>query len=439
MTSTTSPSSSEPVSGPRAAGGADQPAIYQTPQEIRRARLLGILLLALAGFVLGVFMLGSEAGSSASFGMSRPTDTFEVPNATVPARGFTTLIAAVLAFFGAIQLTRGFGKRANLVLGVGLLLFVLAFLTWAAAGSSFSMAGMLQASLVQAAPIALGAMAGILCERVAVINIAIEGQLLTGAFVAVIVGSATNQWIGLAAAVAVGVLLGWVLAVLAVRYMVDQIIIGVFINIFALGLTSFLTSRVLVDVPELNNSPRFPPVKIPLLGDIPVIGPILFNNNIFVYAMFVMAIFLQWALFRTRWGLRSRAVGEKPRAADTVGINVFRTRYRNVMMGGALAGFGGAFFTLGSAGRFDENITAGLGFIALAAMIFGRYMPIGAMGAALVFGFADSLQGKLAILQTPIPSEFLLMAPYIATIIVVAGLVGRSRVPAADGQPYVKE
>lgn len=412
---------------------------YQTPAEIRRARMLGLLLLALAGFVLAVFMLGSEAGSSASFGLSRPTDTVTVPAAEVPARLFTALIAGALAFFGAIQLTRGFGDKANMVLGVGFLLFVLAFLTWAAAGKSFSMAGMLQATLVQAAPIALGAMAGILCERVAVVNIAIEGQLLTGAFVAVIVGSATNKWFGLLAAIAVGVLLGWVLAVLAVRYMVDQIIIGVFINIFALGLTSFLTSQILVEVPDLNNAERFLPIKIPLLGDIPVIGPILFNNNIFVYGMIVLAVVLQWALFKTRWGLRARAVGEKPRAADTVGIDVFRTRYRNVMMGGAAAGFGGAFFTLGSAGRFDENITAGLGFIGLAAMIFGRYMPIGAMAAALVFGFADSLQGKLAILQTPIPSEFLLMAPYVATIIVVAGLVGRSRAPAADGVPYVKE
>jgi simple sugar transport system permease protein len=414
-------------------------ATYETPAEIRRAKMLGILFLGLAGFVIAVFMLGSEAGSSASFGLSRPTDAVSVPAASVPVRAFTTLIAAVLAFFGAIQLTRGFGKRANMVLGLGMLLFVLAFLTWAAAGKSFSMAGMLQATLVQAAPIALGAMAGILCERVAVINIAIEGQLLTGAFVAVIVGSATNKWIGMAAAIAAGVLLGWVLAVLAVRYMVDQIIIGVFINIFALGLTSFLTSRILVDVPDLNNAERFLPIKIPLLGDIPVIGPILFNNNIFVYGMLVLAVVLQWALFKTRWGLRSRAVGEKPRAADTVGIDVFRTRYRNVMLGGAVAGFGGAFFTLGSAGRFDENITAGLGFIGLAAMIFGRYMPVGAMGAALVFGFADSLQGKLAILQTPIPSEFLLMAPYVATIIVVAGLVGRSRVPAADGEPYIKQ
>jgi len=411
----------------------------QTPEEIRRARVLGVVYLGLAALVLFAFTFSISGGDVASFGLSRPTDAVEVAPLQVPARALTMVVAVVFGFLGAVQLTRGFGDKANLVLGGALLLFVFAFLTWAAAGGSFSLVGMLQATLAQAAPIALGGMAGILCERVAVINIAIEGQLLTGAFVAAIVGSVTNQWIGLLVAIISGVVLGWVLAVLAIRYLVDQIIIGVFINIFALGMTSFLASRLLAENPDLNSSARFLPIKIPILADIPVIGPVLFNNNIFVYGAVVLAIFLQWALFRTRWGLRARAVGEKPRAADTVGIDVFKVRYRNVMLGGAVAGFGGAFFTLGSAGRFDENITVGLGFIGLAAMIFGRYMPVGALAAALVFGFSDSLQGKLAILQTPIPSEFLLMAPYIATIIVVAGLVGKSRVPAADGQPYVKE
>ena len=416
-----------------------EPIRLETPEQIRRARVLGIVYLGLAALVLFAFTFSIAGGDVSAFGLSRPTDAVEVPPLEVPARAFTIVVAVIFGFLGAVQLTRGFGDKANLVLGAALLLFVFAFLTWAAAGGSFSLVGMLQATLAQAAPIALGGMAGILCERVAVINIAIEGQLLTGAFVGAIVGSVTNQWIGLLAAIGSGVVLGWVLAVLAIRYLVDQIIIGVFINIFALGLTSFLASRLLSENPELNSSARFSPINNPVLGHIPIIGPVLFNNNIFVYVAVVLAVFLQWALFRTRWGLRARSVGEKPRAADTVGIDVFKTRYRNVMLGGAVAGFGGAFFTLGSAGRFDENITVGLGFIGLAAMIFGRYMPIGALGAALVFGFADSLQGKLAILQTPIPSEFLLMAPYIATIIVVAGLVGKSRVPAADGQPYVKE
>jgi simple sugar transport system permease protein len=278
-----------------------------------------------------------------------------------------------------------------------------------------------------------------MCERVAVINIGIEGMLLGGAFMGALIGSSLGPWVGILAGMATGGLLALGLAVLAIRYRVDQIIAGVVINIFALGLTSFLTSQVLVRNPDLNDVRILAPYKIPLLGDIPVIGPVFFDHNFFVYAMFVLVGVMTFGLFRTRWGLRSRAVGEHPKAADTVGINVFRLRYWNVMLGGLIAGMGGAFFTIGSAGSFDENMTAGRGFIGLAAMIFGRWHPVGALGAGLVFGFADSLQNKLAILQTPIPGEFLLMAPYIVTMIVVAGLVGKARPPAADGQPYVKE
>jgi ABC-type uncharacterized transport system permease subunit len=166
---------------------------------------------------------------------------------------------------------------------------------------------------------------------------------------------------------------------------------------------------------------------------------VLFDNNLIVYLMLLSVAGITWGLYRTRWGLRTRAVGEHPRAADTVGVDVLRLRFWNVVAGGVLAAMAGAFLTLGSVGRFDEGMSAGRGFIALAALIFGRHHPVGALGAALVFGFAESLQTKLAILQTPIPSEFLLAAPYLVTIVVVAGLVGKSRVPAADGQPYQKE
>jgi simple sugar transport system permease protein len=228
------------------------------------------------------------------------------------------------------------------------------------------------------------------------------------------------------------------LAVLTIKYRVDQIIAGVVINIFVLGLTSFYTSQFLVENPALNNAPIMRAFGIPLLSDIPLVGPVLFDQNFFVYAMYVLVAITAFALFRTKWGLRTRAVGEKPRAADTVGINVFRMKYLNVIIGGLVAGFGGAYFTIGSVGRFDENMTAGRGFIGLAAMIFGRWHPVGAISAALVFGLADSLQVKLGILDTPIPSEFLAMAPYLVTIVVVAGLVGRSR-PPSDYTAYVKE
>jgi simple sugar transport system permease protein len=272
-----------------------------------------------------------------------------------------------------------------------------------------------------------------------VINIAIEGMLLAGAFTGAVVGSLIGGFGGLAAAVVVGGLAGLLLAVLAVTYRVDQIVAGVAINLLVLGLTSYVTAQVLVDDPSLNNAPIFRAYDIPLLSDLPVIGPIVFRQNLFVYGAAILIAASTYYLFHTRSGLRARAVGEHPKAADTLGIDVFRLRYINVMVGGMVAGFGGAYFTLGSVGRFDEGMTGGRGFIGLAAMIFGRWHPVGALLAALVFGFADSLQQKLAILNTPIAPEFLGMAPYIATIVLVAGLIGRARPPAADGKPYIRD
>jgi len=300
--------------------------------------------------------------------------------------------------------------------------------------------GLLQSTVLLSVPIAFGALSGVLCERSGVINIGIEGMLLTAAFMAGIGASAaSNLWLGLVLAAAVGGFLGWILAVLAIRYRVDQIIAGTFINLLALGLTNYLYVRVLEPHPDLNDPGTFTKIKVPFLSKIPVLGPILFNQNIFVYLLLIIIVAVHVGLFYTRWGLRVRAVGEHPEAADTVGIRVLFTRYRNVILGGIVAGIGGAFFTLGAIGRFDQDTTSGRGFIGLAAMIFGRWNPVGAFMAALVFGFADSLQTKLSILRVPIPSQFLLMAPYLVTIAVVAGLVRRARPPAADGRPYVKE
>jgi general nucleoside transport system permease protein len=265
-------------------------------------------------------------------------------------------------------------------------------------------------------------------------------MLLSAAVTGSLVASAANNlWIGMLAGAAIGGLLGAFLAVLSIRYLVNQVIGGTVINIFAVGITGFLSARVLEQYQDLNNPGRFEPVAIPGLARIPILGPVLFDNNIFVYILFLLVALIYLGLFYTRWGLRVRSVGEHPRAADTVGIRVLLTRYRNVVLGGMVAGIGGAYFTLGSVGRFDENMTAGRGFIGLAAMIFGRWNPVGAFLAALVFGFADSLQTKLSILNVPIPSEFLLMAPYIITIVVVAAAGRKARMPAADGQPYIKE
>jgi simple sugar transport system permease protein len=273
-----------------------------------------------------------------------------------------------------------------------------------------------------------------------VVNIAIEGMMLMGAMVGALVGSVTDSlWIGLLAAVASGAVLGLVHAVFSIKYKTDQIISGTVINIFATGMTSYISAKFMQQYQDLNNPGTFPTIEIPLLSKIPFFGPILFDNNIFVYAMFLFLFLIQFGLFYTRWGLRLRSVGEHPRAADTLGINVFRQRYMAVLLGGMMAGFAGGYFTLGSVGRFDEVMTAGRGFISLAAMIFGNWMPFGSFGAGLLFGFADSLASKLAILGIQIPSQFLLMAPYIATMIVLAGVVGKGQVPAADGVPYEKE
>ncbi|MCZ6461348.1 MAG: ABC transporter permease [Actinobacteria bacterium] len=409
-----------------------------TPEQ-RRATAIGIVLILLGAFVLWVFGLGVAPGLTSTFNLSLPGERIQDLSWEVDSRWLAFIVAGVLAFLGGWVLRRSHVKWTNLALAIGLALFALAFLTWAAAGGSFNLTGMLRSTVILSVPVTLGALTGLMCERVAVINIAIEGQLLTAAFVGTIVGSAWGIWAGLVGAMLTGAVLGAVLAVLAIRFRVDQIIAGVVINIFALGITSFLARRVLAEAQDLNSPGRFTSLKIPILGDIPVVGSMFFDHNMFVYVTFILVIVLHFGLFYTRWGLRSRSVGEHPEAADTVGINVYRTRYRNVILGGFIAGFGGAFLTLAQVSRFEENLTAGIGFIGLAAMIFGRWMPIGVLGAGLVFGFARALQQKLGIVGTPIPSEFLSMTPYLVTLIVVAGVVGKARPPAADGQPYIKD
>jgi ABC-type uncharacterized transport system permease subunit len=409
---------------------------------IRRARVMGIVFILTGIVILVVFGIGSDAGAQSRLGLNPAEGTtfFHLPDLVVPSQGTAYALAAVCLFLGGLQLSRGFRKRLNLVLGIVALIFVFAFLVWAASGRSLSLLGMLQSSLLRAVPITFGALAGVLCERAGVINIAIEGMLLFAAFASSVVASVTdNLWIGLLAGAVVGALVAWLLAVLSIRYQVDQIVGGTVINILALGLTSYLASQFLEENDALNDPGRFQNVKIPVLADIPIIGPVLFDNNIFVYLMFLFVALAFVGLFYTRWGLRVRAVGEHPRAADTVGIRVLFTRYRNVILGGAVAGVGGAYFTLGAVGSFREGMTAGRGFIGLAAMIVGRWNPIGALAAALIFGFADSLQVKLNILGVGIPPEFLGMAPYLVTILVVAGAAHRVRPPAADGKPYVKE
>jgi simple sugar transport system permease protein len=227
------------------------------------------------------------------------------------------------------------------------------------------------------------------------------------------------------------------LATFAIKYGIDQVVLGFVLNVLVIGLTNFLYKKLLIPYQSTwNAAAAFTPIEIPILAKIPVIGPIFFHQSIIVYIMYAVVLLIHIALFKSKWGLRTRAVGEHPTAAESVGIDVNKIRFRNVILAGAVAGLGGAFFTLGQVGSFSKEMTAGKGFIALAALIFGRWSPLGAVAAALIFGFADNLQGLLTITGTPIPSEFMLMAPYIATIIAVSGFVGKVRAPAADGVAY---
>ena len=293
----------------------------------------------------------------------------------------------------------------------------------------------------QATPLILGALAGCLCERSGVINIAIEGQFLMAAFFASVASSLFfSAEMGLLGGIVAGVAMAAMLAWFAMRFEVNQVVLGVVLTAFATGLTAFLLSQI-PDDPEikqyLNEPPILQPIEIPGLSSIPVVGQALFAQSLLVYIMYASVALVTFVMFQTKWGLRVRSVGEHPKAADTVGIKVIRVRWQAVLFGGVFAGLGGAFYTVGSTGSFDQNASSGNGFIALAAVIMGRWHPIGATFAALFFGFMWSLQVQLAFVDQ-IPGELLRASPYLATIIAVAGFVGRVRPPAADGEPYVK-
>lgn len=317
---------------------------------------------------------------------------------------------------------------------------VMAFMSWAASGKFIPFTGLLQGAIILSVPLIFGSMSGLICEKSGVINIAIEGQLLAAAFVSAVVASiSSNLIIGLISGPIAGALISLILAYFSIKFQVDQVILGFVINVLVLGLTNFFYTQLLIPYESTwNASPSFSTIAIPGLSKLPIIGPTLFNQTIIVYLMYIIIFGVQFALFKTRWGLRTRSIGEHPVAADSVGIDVNRLRFKNVIIAGLVAGLGGAYFTVGAVGPFSKEMTAGAGFIALACLIFGKWTPKGVIIAALFFGFADYLQGTLSIIGVPIPSEFMLMVPYVATIIAVSGLVGRVRAPAADGIPFVR-
>ncbi len=317
---------------------------------------------------------------------------------------------------------------------------IMAFMSWAASGKFIPFTGLLQGAIMLSVPLIFGSMSGLICEKSGVINIAIEGQLLAAAFVSAVVASiSSNLIIGLISGPIAGALISLILAYFSIKFQVDQVILGFVINVLVLGLTNFFYTQLLIPYESTwNASPSFSTIAIPGLSKLPIIGPTLFNQTIIVYLMYIIIFGVQFALFKTRWGLRTRSIGEHPVAADSVGIDVNRLRFKNVIIAGLVAGLGGAYFTVGAVGPFSKEMTAGAGFIALACLIFGKWTPKGVIIAALFFGFADYLQGTLSIIGVPIPSEFMLMVPYVATIIAVSGLVGRVRAPAADGIPFMR-
>jgi ABC-type uncharacterized transport system permease subunit len=416
--------------GPVAAPVASRELSYRT------AIALGIFA-ALALLLLVVF--APDGVSTFSFTQS---GTVALPNVPLPVRGtgMVVTVVAVLMAIGAAALIRARGSVPRWYVGAFTLLLVVGFLAWATAGQRLPIVGLLTGSLALAAPLIFGALGGVVSERVGIVNIAIEGQLLAGAFVSAIIASITkNLFFGLLGAVVAGTLVSFVLAALSIKYVVNQVIVGVVLNVLMLGLTTFLYETVLVPASDtLNAPPTFANLAIPGLSLIPIIGAVVFDQSIVTYLMIIAVVVVWIGLTRTRWGLRLRAVGEHPQAADTVGINVSRTRFWNVALAGAIVGLGGAYFTLGSVGSFSQNITSGAGYIALAAVIFGRWDPLRASAAGLLFGFASQVANILGIVGSPVPSDILLTLPYVVTIIAVAGLVGRVRGPAAAGRPYLK-
>jgi ABC-type uncharacterized transport system permease subunit len=420
-------------------------AQVRDPAEVRRRTRLGVVL-GLLAVLLAYFALAIHTAHVHYI-------LVQVPSANTPVHTIaskpTLWVCAALVLCIGVAGAAGWlpkGWQSMLAMGVAGVAFALGFLIWAysdqpSGAFEAKMVNPLPGTLAIATPLILGALAGCLCERAAVINVAIEAQFIMGAFFASMVGSMTaSTSVGLLGGVAAGVGVAALLAVFAIKYQVNQVVLGVVLVLLATGLTGFLLDQIPSTEHAtnlLNNPPILSPIAIPGLSDIPLVGQSLFDQTVLVYLMYVSVAFVSFLLFETRWGLRVRAVGEHPTAADTVGIKVNRMRWQSVLLGGVFAGLGGAYFTVGSTGAFDRGVTGGNGFIALAALIMGRWHPVGATVASLFFGFMWNLQNQLSFTQK-IPSDLLGMTPYIATIIAVAGFVGRVRPPAADGEPYVK-
>jgi len=424
---------------------ADTPIEHRV---IERKTFKAPIVMAALTALLALLLLINHRAGEVRFAITSGNDLFSrfpilTPNAmTVAWVGITIMaLMTVVAFLRS----NAYHRQWLWVIAIFAIAAMLTFLSWAGAGlqGNINVISLITQALLLAIPLVFGALGGVVGERAGVVNIALEAQLLMAAFMAALVASMTqNAWIGLLGGILAGALIAALLGMFAINYAIEQVIIGVVLNVLVAGVTTFLLQGWMrSDMARLNNTGRvlFRPVSIPGLSQIPIIGPALFNQNVIVYLMYLAVIAVWFALYRTRWGLRVRAVGEHPKAADTMGIKVRATRWRALLIAGGLAGIGGASYTLVSNGQFGREMTNGFGYIALAAVIFGNWDPVRAAFAALLFGFAISLQTILGIIGSPVPSQFMLMLPYVVTLLAVAGLVGKSRMPAADGTAYTVE
>jgi simple sugar transport system permease protein len=412
----------------------------ETPQKHRQRISTGVLIAVIGALLL--IGLASTTGS-ARFALSDAFDAVQLPTVTVP--GFATvLVCALLCLAAAVGYLSGrmSGRWPLLAGAVAGLAVVVGFLTWAASGRDlpFPVSNQFAGTLSLATPLVFGALCGVLCERSGVVNVSIEGQFLSAAFAAAVVGSLTQSiTVAVIAAILAALAMAALLAVFSINYLVNQVVLGVVLNLLAVGVTGFLFDQLVEPASSTYNSaPVLEPIAIPGLANIPFFGRVLFQQNILAYLAAISVALVWLVLYRTTWGLRIRATGEHPEASDTVGISVRGIRWSAVLAGGVFGGLGGSFFTLASTGSFTKEFTVGNGFIALAAVIMGRWHPVLASIMCLFFGFVTQMASQLQTLNTPMPSQFLLILPYLATIIAVAGLVGRVRPPAADGIPFEK-
>jgi general nucleoside transport system permease protein len=412
-------------------------------------KLTRMTIFALVFLVAGALLLLGNA----QYANTNTTLTFDAANTSaitplvVPVQPYSVFVGLLYVFGGALTLlpAPSLDLTKKVWLALNGVLIIPTLLIIAAAGNSTNVTVMLQVSLRLATPIALGALAGIWCEKSGVVNVAIEGMMLTGAcfgfasstLLTPSMGAQTALLVGLVVAVISGGLMAMLHAWLSITFKTDQVVSGTVINILAVGLTSFTRREILFS--SQAGRETLPVIPIAPLDRIPILGPVFFSGKPIFYAMFILLFLTAIIFYYTRWGLRTRAVGENPHAADTLGINVIRMRWTNVIIAGLIAGLAGAWFSIETTGTFDDNMTSGRGFIALAAMIFGKWNPFGAFAGALLFGFSDALGQRFQFLGVDIPPQFLQMVPYIITIIVLAGLVGRAIAPKADGVPYEKE